>query len=79
MDHVVFGWAATMSDLLDIEFILALWIDPKDLLGRVISVLKLPNIRRVVIERKIFINNSEDTIPWTSNLLNLSDFSGEAI
>ena len=60
MDHVVSGWGASVGDLLDIVVRIITWIDPKDLLGRVIFVLECPDfVFGGGVDWEVFVDEDE--------------------
>ena len=82
MDHVVGWWPATIRDPLNVTGIVTLWIDPKDLLGRVIFVTDCSNFAiGGVVDWEVFVDEGEVAVPVTKSFcfVDLSDFSGEAI
>ena len=64
MDHVVGGWVANVGDLLNVVGIITPWIDPKDLLGRVIFVPECKDfVTGVVVDWEVFVDEGEEAVP----------------
>ena len=57
------------------------WMDPKDLLGRVIFLTECTDFAAGgFVDWEVFVDEGEAAVPDTiSKLLDLSDFSGETI